>query len=117
MPIRNALAAIAVSDLKRSVDWYERLLDRSASMPMEEVAEFGFDKGGWLQLYRDARRAGSASVTLSVDDLEDEIAKMETKGVAVDTRTSTVIVKTAIIKDPDGNRIVFAQALTDRIAS
>ena len=37
---------------------------------MPEVAEWRFERGGWIQVFHDERRAGSSSVTLAVDDLE-----------------------------------------------
>jgi hypothetical protein len=59
MPIRNAIASVAVKDLKSASQWYERLFGGPAdSTPMSEVAEWKFDGGGWLQVYRHPERAG-----------------------------------------------------------
>jgi predicted enzyme related to lactoylglutathione lyase len=116
MSISNALAGVAVKDLASSLPWYERLLDRSASRPMAEVGEFRFDRGGWLQVFQDEDRAGASSVTLTVTGLDRELEELKKKGISAQHGTSSKAVKTAIIKDPDGNQIVLAEPLTDRLA-
>jgi predicted enzyme related to lactoylglutathione lyase len=117
MSITNALAGVAVRDLSAAVPWYERLFDRSAdTRPMPEVAEWRFARGGWIQVFHDEERAGSSSVTLAVSDLDNLLDELEKKGVSVETTTSTKMVKTAILHDPDGNQIVLAEALSDRLA-
>ena len=111
MAITNALASLAVKDLGASSKWYERLLERGAdSVPMPEVAEWRFDSGGWLQVYQSADRVGRGSVTLAVDDLDEQIAKLGRLGIDVGKRMATVKVDVVMIKDPDGNSIAFAQA-------
>jgi glyoxylase I family protein len=51
MKIENAIASGAVNDLKTASAWYEKLFGRPAdSTPMPEVAEWKFDRGGWLQV-------------------------------------------------------------------
>jgi len=62
MKIDNAIASIAVKDLKAASAWYEKLFGRPAdSTPMPEVAEWKFERGGWLQVYELAERAGAAA--------------------------------------------------------
>ena len=71
MSIRNALASVAVKDLKSASQWYEQLFGRPPdSRPMPEVAEWKFEQGGWLQVYQLPERAGKGSVTLSVNSLD-----------------------------------------------
>ena len=85
MAIRNALASMAVKDLKLSVSWYEKLFGRPAdSTPMPEVAEWKFPGGGWLQVYAGPERAGGSSCTLAVSNLDEESerAKVEAKPFA-----------------------------------
>ena len=90
MAITNALASLAVKDLGASSKWYERLLERGAdSVPMPEVAEWRFDNGGWLQVYQSADRVGRGSVTLAVDDLDEQIAKLGRLGIDVGKRIAT----------------------------
>ena len=71
MKIENAIASIAVKDLRSAAAWYERLFGRAPnSTPMPEVAEWKFPRGGWLQVYQLPERAGAGSCTLAVDDIE-----------------------------------------------
>ena len=42
---------------------------------MLEVAEWKFPRGGWLQVYQLAERAGGGSFTLAVTDIDEIIAR------------------------------------------
>ena len=117
MSIQNVLAGVAVRDLKAAIPWYAQLIGRAAdSQPMPEVAEWKFDRGGWLQVFSDEERAGASSFTLSVDDLDTTVATLRRKGVDVGQKNESKSVRTAILNDPDGNRIVLAQPLSDDLA-
>jgi predicted enzyme related to lactoylglutathione lyase len=117
MSIRNVLAGVAVRDLQAAISWYARLLGRKADgQPMPEVAEWKFDRGGWLQVFHDEERAGASSFTLAVDDLDATLDALQRDGLRVGQKTETTSVRTAILEDPDGNRIVVAQALTNDLA-
>lgn len=118
MAIKNILAGVAVTDFEKALAWYEQLFDRRPdSRPMDGLAEWRSDNGGWLQLFPDRDRAGSSSFTLAVSDLDEHVGGLRTKGVAIGRMTTSGIVKTATIVDPDGNQIILAEALTDAIAS
>jgi predicted enzyme related to lactoylglutathione lyase len=111
MSIHNALAGVAVSNLQVSILWYEKLLGRPAdSRPMPEVAEWHFARGGWLQVFHDAGRAGSSTVTLAVSDIRGELEQMGQEGITAGRKTTSGKVNTATIEDPDGNQIVIAEA-------
>jgi predicted enzyme related to lactoylglutathione lyase len=115
--IKNAIASVAVKDLKSAVAWYARLLDRAAdSTPMAEVAEWKFERGGWLQVYQLPDRAGRGSVTLAVDDIDALAAHLQKHGIGAGTRSSGDRVKTLMISDPDGNSIAFAQVVDRTMA-
>jgi predicted enzyme related to lactoylglutathione lyase len=117
MSIRNAIASLAVKDLKSAARWYERLFDRAAdSTPMTEVAEWKFERGGWLQVYQLPERAGQGSVTLVVNDIEQQVAALKQCGIDAGPRMDSDKVKVVMIKDPDGNSIAFAQAIDPTIA-
>jgi hypothetical protein len=76
MSIDNALASVPVKNLPAAVAWYEQVLERPAdSRPMAEVAEWRFPRGGWLQVYQLAERAGGGSFTIAVTDIEEIIAR------------------------------------------
>ncbi len=117
MPIRNAIASLAVNDLESALTWYERLLGRPAdSRPMAEVAEWRFEGGGWLQVYQRPERAGLGSVTLAVSDIDEQAQQLRQCGIDTAERRSGPKVKTLMFTDPDGNHIAFAQALDPGMA-
>src|ERR1700730_6127971 len=111
MKIDNALASVAVKDLKAAAAWYEKLFRRPAdSTPMPEVAEWKFERGGWLQVYQLPERAGGGSVTLAVSSIDVQVALLKKLGIDTRQRSAADKVKTLIITDPDGNHIAFAEA-------
>lgn len=115
--IHNVLASVAVRDLKSALKWYERVLGRGAdSLPMPEVAEWKFERGGWLQVYQLPERAGGGSFTLAVSDVQEEVRKLAALGIDTCQQTSSEKVRTVMITDPDGNHIAFAEALDSRMA-
>ncbi len=115
MSITNALASVAVKDLRSTSQWYENLFGRPAdSTPMSELAEWEFEEGGWLQVYQNPERAGTGSVTLAVSDLEQQIAVLKKSGIEAGATMKRAKVKVVMIKDPDGNSIAFAEALDAR---
>jgi hypothetical protein len=86
MTIENALASVALKDLKAAAAWYEKLFRRPADLtPILEVAEWKFARGDWLQVYQLPEGAGGGSCTLAVRDI-----------------------------DPDGNHLAFAEASTGK---
>ena len=110
MPIINALASVAVKDIKAAAEWYAKVIGRPAdSTPMPELAEWKFPGGGWLQVYALPERAGSCSCTLSTSSIDAEAARLEKVGVSTGAQIGEQV-KVFMIKDPDGNSIAFAQA-------
>jgi len=117
MAINNVLASVAVTDLESAVAWYGRLLEHGPeSRPMPELAEWRFERGGWLQVYRLPERAGAGSFTLTVSDLDAEVRRIAALGIDVGQRTSGKWGSTLMMTDPDGNHIAFAEPLTPTMA-
>jgi len=83
---------------------------------MPEVAEWKFPRGGWLQVYQLAQRAGGGSFTLAVTDIDEIIKRAEKLGIDTRHEFSNANVKTLMITDPDGNHIAFAQTLDKTMA-
>ena len=117
MSIKNALASVAVNNLSSAVQWYERVLGKPPdSRPMPEVAEWKFERGGWLQVYQLPERAGAGSVTLAVSNIDDHVNQLTKLGIDTSERSSGAKVKTLMITDPDGNHIAFAEAIDPSMA-
>lgn len=115
-PINQVLAVVPVADFPSALAWYERLLGRPAdTIPMEgeEVAEWQVTQGGRIQLIRDAARAGTALLTLGVDDMDGQIAVLAERGLTLGAiQTTPGIMRIAVITDPAGNAITFGQQLS-----
>jgi predicted enzyme related to lactoylglutathione lyase len=117
MSIENAIASMAVKDLRSAVKWYQALFERPAdSTPMPEVAEWKFPRGGWLQIYELPERSGACSCTLAVSDIEEIVAHVQQLGIDTSQRSSGAQAKTLMIVDPDGNHIAFAETLDKTMA-
>ena len=115
--IRNALASVAVKDLDRAADWYERVLGTAGRRPMAEVVEWQFDGGGGLQVYELPERAGSGSFTAVVADVDKVAARLDELGVRHPSAAHGERVDTLMITDPDGNHIAFAAAHDSSLVS
>ena len=117
MKIENAIASVAIRDLKAASAWYEKLFGRPAdSTPMPEVAEWKFERGGWLQVYELPERAGAGSCTLAVSDISEVIAHLQSLGLDTSEASFGPKVKTVMITDPDGNHLAFAEAIDSTMA-
>lgn len=110
MTITNALAGIAVEDIAEALDFYERLFGRPAdARPMNDQAEWKLPGGAWVQVHSDADRAGASVLTLVVDDLGEELGRLELQGLKPISKAMGGFFKTAKFRDTDGNQIVFSQ--------
>jgi len=117
MSIKNALASVAVTDVDAAIAWYSQVLGKPPdSRPMPEVAEWKFERGGWLQVYQLPERAGSGSCTLAVDSIDEHVAHLTSLGVDTSQRSSGDTVKTLMIQDPDGNHIALAEQIDTSMA-
>ena len=116
MPIKNVLASVAVKDLESAITWYGKLLNKPPSRPMAEVAEWHFERGGWLQVYQLAERAGSGSFTVVVSSMEEQEKHLSKLNITAGDKSASASVKTLMITDPDGNHIAFAEPLDPALA-
>jgi hypothetical protein len=65
MTVRNASAGVAVSDLRVSKDWYQKLFGREPDTnPIDEPFQWTLPTGEWIRLFASKSLAGSSSVTL-----------------------------------------------------
>jgi hypothetical protein len=111
MPIVNSIASVAVKDLDSASRWYEKILDRPPSRRMPGLAEWSFERGGWLQVYELPERAGCGSFTLAVTSVEEQVTRLARLNIDVGNRTADHQVRTLMITDPDSNHIAFAEPL------
>jgi glyoxylase I family protein len=107
LSIEHVLAVVPVTDLARSRSWYESFFGRPAdNNPMPNLVEWQVVPGGWVQVFIDAERAGSALVNFAVDDLESHIGQLNGRGLTPgQTVEANKGVKLSAVTDPDGNTI------------
>ncbi len=112
MAIRNAIAIIAVRDLKLSTAWYERLIGRGPDRTESEKAkEWIFEQGGHLQLREDAMHAGRGLLSCAVGDLDTETQLLSKAGIAIGEVNRSADERVFMIEDPDGNMIALVESL------
>lgn len=75
------------------------------------VAEWKFERGGWLQVYENAERAGHGSLTLAVSSLDEQMADLKRCGLEAGGQMIGAKVRVIMIKDQDGNSIAFAETV------
>jgi catechol 2,3-dioxygenase-like lactoylglutathione lyase family enzyme len=111
MAITHCFAGVPVSDFRSARSWYERLFGRAPDLvPHENEVAWQVVGAGWVYVVRDADRAGRALLTLLVDDLELQIAELAERGLATsEIETLPGKARKAVIADPDGNSVTFAQ--------
>ena len=98
-------AGVAVSDLEASTRWYARLLGRPPDIPVnEDEMMWRIADAASLYLLRDPGRAGHASITLAVPDLDAAIAEITERGLeSRPIETVGDAGRKAPVIDPDGN--------------
>jgi hypothetical protein len=110
MALKKIYAQLNCSDLSASGPWYEKLLGRPPdARPMDGLLEWHHHEIAGLQLFENTENAGHGTITLIVDGLRSEHARLEKAGLApgeIEPATSTSLVR---LRDLDGNLIVLAQ--------
>jgi predicted enzyme related to lactoylglutathione lyase len=113
MKIDLLFAGTPVSDFNTGRSWYELLFGRPADVPVtdhEVMWKLGED--AWLYVIADPGRAGRSLVTMSVSDLDQTIAELETRGITVkDIETIPGSGRKATVLDPDGNSVAIIEVL------
>ena len=113
-----AFMGIPVANFKAASLWYEHLLGRSPDMiPHDSEAVWQISESGWLYVVQDLERAaGNALLTLIVEDLDAQIAELLQRDIIIsefDERPGTY--RKAIVKDPEGNTVEFAEILGENV--
>jgi catechol 2,3-dioxygenase-like lactoylglutathione lyase family enzyme len=105
---------LTVSDLKRAVDFYQKVLGLTKKYEFKDYA--GFDCGGielgiktWGE--RENPRKGEPSFSFLVDDIDKAYEELKAKGVEfVEPPRDTLWgARAAIFLDPDGHQIQLLQ--------
>ena len=116
MAVTYLFAGIPVAEFESALDWYHRLLGRAPDrFPTDEEAVWQLTDTALVYVVADSARAGSALVTLFVDDFDGQLAALRAGDIAVGTLdTVNGSIRRAVITDPDGNRIALATLPEER---
>jgi hypothetical protein len=102
-------AGIPVSDYGAALPWYERLLGSAPTFiahATEAVWELAEHRS--LFIVEDPERAGYATHTIIVDQLDDLVSEIAGRGIEpADRETYSNGVRKAIYRDADGNEVGF----------
>lgn len=110
MSINKIYAQLNCTDLSASINWYREIFDRAPdSRPMDGLAEWHHHDYAGFQLFENAEAAGQGTLTLIVEGLRDEYARLEQAGLSpgdIESGRTTSIVQ---LHDLDNNLVVLAQ--------
>jgi hypothetical protein len=111
MGVTQVFAGIPVADFDAALPWYERFAARPPDLvPHSREAAWQLTETGWIYVVADARRAGSALVTLLVDELDERIADLRKRGLELgEVETIADGVRKLTVHDSAGNAITLAQ--------
>lgn len=103
----DLFAGVAVSDLARAIDWYERLLgDVESFDPNDTERVWTLTERAHVYAVQQPDGAGHSLVTIFVGDLDGFLAAASGRGVQpVSQETYDNGVRKALFRDPDGNEI------------
>ena len=107
----EVFAGLPVRDHAAAEPWYERLFGGPPFMrPHDTESVWRLEEHAWVYVVQDAERAGRGLLTVLVDDLDAQVAGLAERGLTTDPiETMGNGVRTAEIRDPDGNLIKFGQ--------
>ncbi len=105
----NVFAAIPVADRDSALPYYERLTGRGPDLiPNDQEACWQMTGSAWIYILTDAAAAGSARVTLLVEDLDAALDGLRRRGIESDPPAAVSAGTMAVtLRDPDGNQIQF----------
>jgi len=111
MAMEVLFAGVRVREFAAANDWYGRLFGRPADIvPNDDEVMWRVADGAWLYVIRDATRAGNSLVTICVTDLEEAVAELADRDIALGSITPVGDAgRKARGQDPDGNSIDLIQ--------
>lgn len=105
----SVIPVLPVDTLASVHDFYKALLGETDIEPADGVAEWEVAPGHYVQVCEVPERAGTGAVILGSTDIDALIQDLRKKGVEVSDAEDYGVVKVAVVLDPAGNEIQFAQ--------
>jgi glyoxylase I family protein len=107
MAMEVLFAGVRVRKLAPAAEWYGRLFGRAPDIvPNDDEVMWRVTDGAWLYVIRDGVCAGNSLVTICVTDLDEAVAELAGRDIALDPITPVGDAgRKARGQDPDGNSI------------
>ena len=109
MKPNTVFISIDAADFAAQSDWYSRFLGRKWDRePMPSCHEWDLTGDVLFQVLDNPAQKGGATVTVRVDDLDAEIARLDTSGIEVPEPAKVEgfdTLRYAEMKDPEGNTV------------
>lgn len=110
MPIEKIYAQLNCTDMERSAAWLAKIFGRPAdAAPMDGLNEWHHADNAGVQLVQNGTDAGRGYLTLIVEDIEAELARLSDAGIKTEKATTGNMATVSQLVDPDGNKVVLAQ--------
>lgn len=110
MRIQGIYAAVAASDMKASEAFYTTLFGRGPDdRPMDFLIQWRDVAGANVQVFLNAKNAGSSMATIVVPDLDEARAFLEGAGLSLGEAVGGDFGRVAQITDPAGNQLTLAE--------
>jgi len=104
-------AGVYVRDCARAVAWYTKLLGEPAFVASDTEVVWEFAEHRYLAIEEQAEHAGHSVVTVFVDDFDERLTQIASRGLQPTTRQRYGNgVRKALFHDPDGNEIGLGSA-------
>ncbi len=112
--LTDLIAGVPVSDLDRSIDWYQRFFGREPDFVAGDEILWDVRPGATLFIEPNPVAAGTGHVTFGVSGLDELLEQLREAGIEHEPiEVYENGVRHVGIPDPDGNQIAFAEAPTD----
>ncbi|WP_293268455.1 VOC family protein [Neptunomonas sp.] len=113
--INSVVSVIPVKNFELTLEWYRKLFGRDPDVvPMEGIAEWQLVENAWIQVSIDPERAGSTTVVIGVNDIEEQSKAFSDANLPIGEIVEyPEIIKMAEIIDPEGNKISFVQDISN----
>jgi hypothetical protein len=108
--ITHTFAGLPVADYTAAHDWYMRLLGREADMfPHDRECVWRLTPTSSIYVAQDPERAGSALLTVALDDLDAHERWLRGAGFEFGEEADGSAPRRLVVTDIDGNRLAFFQ--------
>jgi hypothetical protein len=108
--VTHTFAGLPVVDYTAAYSWYVRLLGREADMfPHDRECVWRLTPTSSIYVVQDRERAGSALLTVALDDLDAQERRLQEAGLTFMEAASEGAPRRLVVNDLDGNRLAFFQ--------